>query len=88
MVIKNGILLRFAAGTYWIINTHQNQLKYDKPIMINESAAFIWKCIENGNSEEEIARKIANRYEIDYNDAVYDVRAFIDDIRARKLIVE
>lgn len=54
-------------------------------IGLNPAAAFLWSQLA-GRSEDELAGLLAGEYEIEEAAARADVRAFLDDMRARKLI--
>lgn len=69
--------LRFAAGAYWLLDMTQEGAAYRKPLMLNETAAQIWKRYAAGESEESIAGWLEQEYAIEKTDAERDVRDFL-----------
>lgn len=77
MKIKNGFILREAAGSYVVMRLG-GETDLRKMITLNETGAVIWKAIDEGLGEEDIARRIAEEYEVDEKTALRDVQAFIN----------
>lgn len=76
MKIKEGFVLRETAGSYIVMNLG-GEISLNGVITLNETGAFIWKAIEDGKSESDVAKAIAEEYEIDEETALRDVKAFI-----------
>ncbi len=77
MKIKEGFVLRETAGSYIVMNLG-GELSFNGVITLNETGAFIWRAIEEGKAENEIAELIASEYETDAETALRDVKAFIN----------
>ena len=54
----------------------------------NETAAVLWRRLADGTSEDELVRALVAAYDVDAETAAADVRAFLDDCRARALLDE
>ena len=52
----------------------------------NAIGAGIWQLIEDGSTPAEIARRIANQYDISLTQAERDVDAFLSTLTSRGLI--
>ena len=76
MKIKEGFVLRETAGSYIVMNLG-SEISFNGVITLNETGAFIWKAIEDGKSEGDIAKAIAEEYEVDYESALSDASNFI-----------
>ena len=74
---KQRYQLRFAAGTYWLLDMEQEGAAYRKPFLLNETAAEIWKRYAAGETEESIAKWLQQEYAIDKQAAEEDVRDFL-----------
>jgi len=72
--------LRKAAGKHWIIKCDQREVDYMEPIQINEVGALIWNGIKSGIEEYELAKSLQDRFDIDSNIALSDVRKFIGQL--------
>ena len=77
MKIKEGFVLREAAGSFVVMNIG-GELSFNGMITLNESGAMIWRAIENGDDAEAIAKKIAEKYDIDFETALNDTKGFIE----------
>ena len=65
-------MIRKVAGNYFLFpKGNEGDLKM--PIYLNETGHFIYKELIAGCTPEEIAEKISNAYEIDYETALSDV---------------
>ena len=78
--------LRQAAGEYWLIRMDQQRFVYEKPIMLNEVGAMIWKQHMQGHTEQEIAALLQQTYGIDDQEAYQDVQQFIRQLREQGII--
>ena len=78
--------LRQAAGAYWLIRMDQRRFDYEKPIMLNEAGAMIWKQHMQGQTEKEIAALLQQTYGIDDQEAYQDVQQFIRRLREQGII--
>ena len=78
--------LRQAAGAYWLIRMDQRRFDYEKPIMLNEAGAMIWKQYMQGQTEKEIAASLQETYGIDARESYQDVQQFIAQLRKQGII--
>ncbi|MBE6692543.1 MAG: PqqD family protein [Ruminococcaceae bacterium] len=76
MKIKDGFVMREAGGCFVIMNLG-SELNLGKMFTLNETGAFIWKSIEKGLSQGEIAKKLSEEYNVDAETAQKDVEGFI-----------
>ena len=74
---KQRYQLRFAAGTYWLLDMEQEGAACRKPFLLNETATEIWKRYAAGETEESIAKWLQQEYAIDKQAAEEDVRDFL-----------
>ena len=74
--------LRKAAGSYWLLDTKQAGLDYVPPIQINESGAYIWSLLEDGENVDELAVDMGQKYDIPLQEAKADIIAFMRSIQA------
>ncbi len=77
MKIKEGFVLRETAGSYIVMDLG-SEISFNGVITLNETGAVIWRAIEEGRTENEIAELIASEYETDAETALRDVKAFIN----------
>lgn len=85
MKIKEGFVLRETAGSYIVMNLG-DELSFNGVITLNESGALIFRAIEDGKNESEIAEMITANYETDSETALNDVRGFIAKMRKADIL--
>ena len=85
MKIKNGFVLREAAGSYVVMNVG-GELAFNGMITLNETGAVIWRGIEAGKSYAQIAEDIVAEYDIDLDTALRDVIRFTEKMNEAGVI--
>lgn len=74
MKSKQGFKLRKLGNEYILVGESVEQINFNKMITMNETAAFLWKKVENG--EEFTARELADylleEYEVTSEQALAD----------------
>ena len=70
------LLLRHAAGSWWLIDTSQPGLPYRRPVKLNDTGARIWQLMASGLSEEETAAVLASEEGLSVEEITADVREF------------
>lgn len=82
MKIKSGFLLRSIAGTQIVVPTGSRCREFNGMITLNDTAAFIWKKLEEGAAEDEIVSAILAVYEdVDESGARRSVQHVITKLR-------
>ena len=87
MKLKKGFIMRTIAGKD-IVLPSGDDLNLNAMITLNETAKFIWNCLENDTTEDEITKMIISEYRIGYDDAAVYVRDFIEILRVRDFLEE
>lgn len=65
---------------------HKDSRKFCR---LNGTAAFMWECLEQARSVDELARDICDAYDgVEMDRAQSDVRAVIDELLGLAIIVE
>ena len=63
----------------------------DEPLQVhalNPVAAFVWRSIDGQRSAEELARLVAEEFEVEAAQALSDVREFIEELARADLLEE
>ena len=82
MKIKSGFLLRTIAGSSIVVPVGNRSLDFNGMITLNGTAAFLWKRLEQGATEEELAAAILENYEdVDEAEAKKSVADFLEKLR-------
>lgn len=61
---RSSYQLRYAAGLYWLLDMEQSGVPYRRPLAVNEVGADIWKLLEQGVEEGQIAEKLSAEYQV------------------------
>ena len=77
MKIKEGFVLRTVMGNNVAVATKQASKSFRGMIQLNNSAADIWKFIEQGLNEEEICIKMQEKYDAEPEKIQNDVKHVI-----------
>lgn len=72
----NQYILRYAAGTHWLVKADQQDIDYIAPIILNEMGVFLWKHLKEGYEVSELTGMLQNMYGIDSEEALADVIQF------------
>ena len=86
MKIKEGFLLREVAGSFVVVAVGDAVKDFNGIINLNETSAFLWKCIEKGMDEQSIAETLVSEYEVDKEIVIKDVKSFITKLTEAGLV--
>ena len=76
MKIKEGFELRDVCGESVIVATGRKNIDFSKVISLNESAALVWREVEDRDFEvEDMAKTLLDTYEVDEATALRDAKA-------------
>ena len=57
-------------------------------ISLNTTGAFIWKCLEEYTTEEEILQKMLDAYRVDKETAAGDLKRILSTLRDHQILEE
>lgn len=81
MRIKDGFVLREIAGQIMVIATGEASKNFHGMIKLNETGRDIFVALQEKCSEEEIVERLQEKYEIDFEEAAEDTKAFLKQMR-------
>ena len=88
MKIRSGFLLKEVANSFVVVPTGSNIVDFSAMITLNETGAFLWNCIGDGITEEELVGKLLGEYDVDEDTARADVSEFVSVLKEKKVIEE
>ena len=89
MKINNGFELREMCGEHVIIGTGVENIDFSKVISLNESAAWLWREVENKEfTPESLAALLKQRYDVDEATALADVTMLINQWVSLGIVIE
>ena len=86
MKIKNGFVLRRVLDEAIVIASGEVSENFHGMVKLNDSAADIWEWIVEGCEEKELALKLSEKYDLEADKALLDVRSMISQMADAGLI--
>ena len=86
MKIKSGFIMREIAGDYIVVPTGKAAIDFNGLITVNETGMFLWNLLKEDTTEDELVNKMLEEFDIDRETASADVREYIDNMRAAKIL--
>lgn len=80
--------LRQAAGLYWLIDTWQNGLEYQRPVVMNDSGARIWEGLQKGQDYQEIAKDLSSENGIASAEIETDIMEFVERLKEQGILIK
>lgn len=88
MKIKNGFVLREVAGQFMVIATGEASKDFHGMIKLNDTGKEIWQGLQEGVSVAEIAKRIQEKYDVEYEKAMEDTENFVEKIKEAGFLVD
>lgn len=80
MRIKKGFELRNICGENVVLATGIENIDFSRMISLNESAAYLWKSIENTDfTVEDLSQLLLKEYEVDESTAKKDAKKIVEE---------
>lgn len=86
MKLKNGFLLREVGGTHVVVPIGERVVDFNGLVTLNETGRFLWERLMDGSDEASLVRALTDEYEVNDDDAVHDVHAFVCDLADKGLL--
>lgn len=86
MKIKEGFILRTVAGQNVVVPVGNHAMNFNAAITLNESAAFLWKQLENETDESSLLSALMGEYEIDSDTAKADITVFLNVLKEHGIL--
>ena len=86
MKVKDGFIVKKVVDDYVVVPVGDNFVDFSSIMNLNETGAFLWKCLENDVTEDELADMLAKEYEADISEVEGDTSAFVESLKNAGLI--
>ena len=87
MRIKKGFVLREVAGQIMVIATGEASKDFHGMIKLNATGKVIWLGLQEDLSQEEIANRLQEQFDVESEKAIEDTRAFIKQMEEMGFLV-
>ncbi len=88
MKIRKGFLLREVGGEPVVVTVGETEGGFRGMISLNSTGAFIWKCLEQDTTQEEVLEKIIDAYPVDRETAANDLQRVLSALRDHHILEE
>ena len=89
MKIKSGFVLREVLGKTVVVAIGERSKSFHGMIKMNKTATHIWKGVEAGKTEDEIATSLIERFgDVTMESALADTRRIIQQMKDAGIIEE
>lgn len=88
MKVKDGFIVKKVVDDYVVVPVGDNFVDFSSIINLNETGAFLWKCLENDVTEDALADMLAKEYEVSVSEVKDDTLAFVESLKNAGLIEE
>jgi hypothetical protein len=77
MKIKDGFILKEVAGNFLVVPVGKQLVDFSKMVTVNETGAFLWQYLAEGETVESLTENILNEYDVDKDTAQKDIDEFV-----------
>lgn len=88
MRIVEGFCVREFLDEIIAIPTGEVSKQFSGIISMNPVGQFLFACLSQEQTEETLLKAVTKEYEVDDETALEDIRAFLNELRKNKLLVE
>lgn len=88
MLIKDGYLVREIADSYVVVPVGERVIDFKGIMTLNDTGYFIWNCLSEDKSFDELLKLILDEYEVDENTARTDLEEFLRKARESGVLEE
>ncbi|MEQ8174746.1 MAG: PqqD family protein [Syntrophomonadaceae bacterium] len=88
MKIKKDYLLREIAGVHIVVPVGERVIDFKGMMTLNDSGCFIWKCLSDNITYEQLLSSILDEYEIEEATARTDLDEFLNTARENGVLDE
>lgn len=81
MKIKEGFVVRTLGEKTLVVPTGEASKSFHGMIELNDTGAFIWDLVSKGLDEGDIAKKFAEKYNVDETTALNDTKEIIEKMK-------
>ncbi|MBQ1892835.1 MAG: PqqD family protein [Clostridia bacterium] len=87
MKIKEGFVLRQVADATIVVPAGKTSLDFNGMITLNDTAAFLWKLLEEDRDEASLVKAMLAEYDVDEDTARAGIERFVKKLSAEGLLV-
>lgn len=86
MRIKDGFMLRDVCGDNIVVPVGESSVDFKSVIRLNETGALLWKELEKGADEQQLADAITAEYNVSQEVALNDIAKFVERLKEADIL--
>ncbi len=86
MKVSKDFILRQIMDDYMLIPMGEAALEISAILTTNEVGAFLWECLSEETTFEELVQKLVGEFEVEEAVARTDVQEFLDELAKHGLV--
>lgn len=86
MKIKNEFILKEVANEVIVVPTGKASVSFQGMMTLNKTAKFLFEALQEDMTLEDLVILLTKTYDISYEEAYKDVKAFIDLLESKKML--
>ena len=86
MRIKSIYSLKEIAGDFMVIATGASLVDLTGSFTLNETAALLWRTLENGAEKEDLVKALTAEYDVSEQEAAEDAEAFLTFLKQKDML--
>ena len=83
---NESFILKDIAGDHILVARGAAAIDFSAVILFNETGVFIWQQLENPQTQDELAAKLAEKYGVPFATALADLDLFMDKMLAEGMV--
>lgn len=88
MKIRGEFITRQILDDTVVLPVGNTAIEFNNMIMLNSVSLVIWQCLEKDVSFDDILKAVTGNFEVSQDQAVADIRDFLDGLRSYNLLEE
>jgi hypothetical protein len=88
MKIRGEFITRQILDDTVVLPVGNTAIEFNNMIMLNSVSLVIWQCLEKDVSFDDILKAVTDNFEVSQEQAVADIRDFLDGMRSYNLLDE
>lgn len=88
MKVNGAYKYRIIAGNYYLIPVGEAAKKWDGPLQLTETAAWIWTALEEGKTSEVIVKEMTEEFDVEMDEARRAVDGFCLSLLQQGILIE
>ena len=87
MLRKTEYVLKNLGNEHILVPTGGEVTNLNGILVLNDTALFIWKMLENEITEKDLGEAVTKEYNVEHEQAAKDVREFLEELSSKNMLI-